>query len=654
MAEAQLRIRPTVAGSARSAVSRDLSALKRVDREQQRAISRGVRGARRLERGWDGVAAAGRRTVGVVSDIGRNMLSLRNLATGVLAGAGAKTILDMVIGSNAKLEQQRVTFRTMMGDVAKADALMARLRENAARTPFAEDEVIDASRRLLRLTRGNVNENLRLLKVAQEMAAINPDKTVTDAAEALLDAETGEFERLKEFGIKLTKSDLKKNKKAGEELGQAALRGVNEALQGMTGGRSVVEAQAKTFEGRMSTLKDNIRNELRGLGEDGFEEAKVALTELDESIREILADPQFRGDMDALASSVLDMAKGATDLARELPQALRDFRAFVSENKTLLKLGGSALAANTLTGGVLGRGAASVVGAGARRALFGKRGGGSGAAGALSGAAGGAIPVYVVNMGGGMAEGFLGRNSAVLGKQGAKRFGTAALLKSGGLAGAASSVGVGGALGLLGIPATFGAAFLTLQHAAEGTSSALEKLNAEADRRERGQGGSVQRRAERARREALAAQRAGVRTSLTGGFRSGIDEAILERDQTRKRQLVEQAVGATTQRLKSAQSRQEREAILSAINEEVAGYGVEAQYTGGRVRFSPDEDAANPRLKARGDIFSRELNSARPQFNITMVPTGDPQADGQAAGDAAWKQWEKMQKEAARKEAQLQ
>lgn len=645
MAEAQLRIKPTVVGSATGALRRDASALANVDRQQRRAIASGVAGTRRLERGWNSAARAGQRMAGVAGNIASNVLSLRGLVVGLGAGAGSKTVFDLVIGSNAKLEQQRITFETMIGDVGKANKLMGMLRQNAATTPFAEDDVIEGSKRLLRLTQGNITENMRLLKIAETMAAVNPDKSVSDAVEAILDAETQEFERLKEFGIKLRKEDIKKIKKSGESMGVAAMRGVEAAVSKQTGGRDIVGRLSESFLGRASTIKDMVKNQLRDLGEGAFEESKNSLEAFGKALEEVLSDDEFRRDMDAMAGSFLDMAKGATAMAKEMPANIRSLKAFVRENETLLKLGGGALVANKLTGGALGRGLASGAGAGAKRLLLGKSGGG-GAAGAIA-EYGGATPVYVVNMGAGMGggDGFMGRTSKVLGK--ASPLTTAGLLKSGGLAGAANAIGAGGALGLLAIPATVVAAFLTLEKATEGTASALRALEDEATRRERG---PVVTDAMKARdaREGSAAQRANARRGLTGGFRSQIDRAILEQDQAGKRALVQQALGGAAGSLKGAKTKEQRANVLAALNEEIAGYGIQASAGRGGLKFAPRAGETDERLKARGDVFARELNSVTPQINVTVQATGDAARDGQLAGEAAHKAWMKSEEEAAR------
>ena len=124
MAEAQLRIKPTVIGSASGALRRDSQALAKLDRQQSRAIASGVAGTRKLERGWDAVTRAGHRSAAMVGTVSRNLFSMRTVIGGVIAGAAGKTVFDMVIGSNAKLEQQRITFETMIGDVGKAGKLM--------------------------------------------------------------------------------------------------------------------------------------------------------------------------------------------------------------------------------------------------------------------------------------------------------------------------------------------------------------------------------------------------------------------------------------------------------------------------------------------------------------------------------------------------
>lgn len=204
---------------------------------------------------------------GALSGLGGNLASLGaalaplGIGFGLLVGKGSQLAAD--------LEAQKLTMRVMLGDAAKAEELIAMIRANAAATPFEEGDLIEGSKRLLRLTGSNVTKNMDLLKVMETMAALNPGKSVVDAVEGLLDATSGGgFERLKEFGLSFKAEDFAA---AGRPGGEAWADAVSEAIRArmteLTHGEDIVAALSQTFTGRMSTLVDSFKGLAREIGE---------------------------------------------------------------------------------------------------------------------------------------------------------------------------------------------------------------------------------------------------------------------------------------------------------------------------------------------------------------------------------------------------
>lgn len=181
--------------------------------------------------------------------------------------AGAGLLLRRATQLASTFEQQQQVMRLLVGDVGQADALLASLVQRASTTPFAQGDLIEGSKRLLRLTGQNVDQNLELMDLMMTMAALNPTKNVTDAVEALLDATSGGgFERLKEFGVTLRAADFQMQ--AGEAgFAEAVTGALMDAIQRQTRGADVVGALGQTFSGRMSSLVDAVDNALRPLGE---------------------------------------------------------------------------------------------------------------------------------------------------------------------------------------------------------------------------------------------------------------------------------------------------------------------------------------------------------------------------------------------------
>lgn len=228
-------------------------------RDAVRAIGRTHAGIARLRTEFANVGAAASGFVG-------SMGQLALIATPVALAFGAAIGKGSALASS--FEAQSLTMRVMVGDATKAAALMETIRQKAAATPFAEGDLIEGSKRLLRLTRDNVSANTELLDVAMTMAAINPDKSVVDAVEGILDATSGGgFERLKEFGLAFRAEDFAAaGRPGGEAWAQAVTQAIGNEMRRATRGEDIVGALSQTFSGRLSTLKDAGSNILRSIG----------------------------------------------------------------------------------------------------------------------------------------------------------------------------------------------------------------------------------------------------------------------------------------------------------------------------------------------------------------------------------------------------
>lgn len=212
-----------------------------------------------------------RSSFGLLTEAGSRLRSGASQVGSVLAPLGIGFGIAAAKASSlaGNLEAQKLTMRILVGDMDKANQLLGMIRENAAATPFKEGDLIEGSKRLLRLTGENINQNMDLLKTMETMAALSPGKTVVDAVEGLLDATSGGgFERLKEFGFSLRAEDFAKNgRPGGKAWADAVIGTIQSELQKKTNGEDLVGALSKTFIGRTSTLIDSMENLGKGVGE---------------------------------------------------------------------------------------------------------------------------------------------------------------------------------------------------------------------------------------------------------------------------------------------------------------------------------------------------------------------------------------------------
>ena len=205
------------------------------------------------------------------------------IAGGLAVFEGVKNtfsgLYTATIGANATMEQYRNTLKTVLGTWERADKTLAWVKTFAKETPFEIPELVEATTRLSAygITAQDVLQDIG------DMASVM-GKPLMQAVEAVADAQTGELERLKEFGI--TKQML---------IDQAAKMGYNEVVNAKgqivdmekfnealfalmeerySGG---MKMQSKTFRGMISNAKDSMGQIATILSEPIFDRLKNGL-----------------------------------------------------------------------------------------------------------------------------------------------------------------------------------------------------------------------------------------------------------------------------------------------------------------------------------------------------------------------------------------
>ncbi|WP_129599503.1 hypothetical protein [Anaerophilus nitritogenes] len=236
--------------------------LQARDRTRQ-VFSRINSNLRRYTRGsYNAILRAKDATGSVIETVKNKIFNLKSLAAGIVIGLGVKSALE----SGAMLEKQMVSMGHFIGinnkgmseqDVTKErDKYIKELRENANATPFETQEVITAGARAVNVANGDTSKAMNLVKIAENMAALNPTKSLDDAMEALAGLKTGETERMKGFGFKISQDDIK-NAGGIENI-------INKQIQPFFEGGA--EKLAGTASGLWSTIKGKIGSQIQDTG----------------------------------------------------------------------------------------------------------------------------------------------------------------------------------------------------------------------------------------------------------------------------------------------------------------------------------------------------------------------------------------------------
>lgn len=263
----------------------------------------------------DGVTAG-------LSKISGKLKSLAKAAVPVTIAATVTTAaLGGVVSSGMQLENQQVSMKHFIGATNKglddagiqkiADEFTQQLRDNANATPFETGEVIAAGSRAVSIANGDTKEAMKLVTLAEDMAAASGGtKSISDAIEALADAKMGETERLKEFGFKVS----------AEEFEQKGFEGVSNDLQGFFGGAA--EKLAATGSGLISTIKGKLKSSIADTGLKIVDKLKPSLTGIIGLID--TAAPAFEAFGTALAGKI---GSGIEAVTAFIPKLASGFKA---------------------------------------------------------------------------------------------------------------------------------------------------------------------------------------------------------------------------------------------------------------------------------------------------------------------------------------
>lgn len=245
----------------------------------------------RLQKDMD----AARKSVGTaMGSIEKSIQTAMRSASALFAGVGVSALVGKLVNVQREFDVLNASLITVTGSSADAERAFAWIRDFAATTPYSLNEVTQAFVKMKALGLDASEEALR----SYGNTASAMGKSLNQMIEAVADAATGEFERLKEFGIRaksegdrvsLTFRGVTTNigKNAAEIEGYLRRIGDVEFAGAM-------ELRAKTLDGTLSNLADTWDQLFRTIaaGDAGgliTQGAQMALNAIESLIRVIEA-----------------------------------------------------------------------------------------------------------------------------------------------------------------------------------------------------------------------------------------------------------------------------------------------------------------------------------------------------------------------------
>jgi len=177
-----------------------------------------------------------------------------------------------IVQATTTFEGFRAQLTAYLGSQERANAELARMEQLAKGLPQTLQDLTNGFVVLNRYGLSTTNESMTAFA---NIASAN-NKSLSQLAEALGDALTGEYERLKEFGVKIRTENGRTTVMLGDQILGVAnsgqeLVGIVQQL-GQEGGKyfGAAEKQATTLTGALSRLNDSVTRAQRNIGDAGF------------------------------------------------------------------------------------------------------------------------------------------------------------------------------------------------------------------------------------------------------------------------------------------------------------------------------------------------------------------------------------------------
>jgi len=202
--------------------------------------------------------------------IKKSVFNVKSGIAGLAGAAGFGLLVKSTIETNQKFQSLEATLKTFLGSSERAAQAFDVLKTFAAQTPFSVQEVTKSFNILIAQ---GITPSIKALDAFGNIAS-GSGKSLQQFSEAVTDAVQGDFERLKEFGIKAGKEGERITFTFGGV--QTEVKNTAEEIQGFleTLGRTefagATAEQARTLTGAFSNLGDAFDAFKVAIGEAGF------------------------------------------------------------------------------------------------------------------------------------------------------------------------------------------------------------------------------------------------------------------------------------------------------------------------------------------------------------------------------------------------
>jgi hypothetical protein len=253
------------------------------------------------------------------------VFSVKGAIAGLVTGAVGTGFLQ----ANRSFQSLQASLITFTGSTEAANAQFAVLQEFAKTTPFALEEVVSGFNKLI--ARG-MEPTIASFQAFGNIAA-GTGKSLDQFIEAVADAVTGEFERLKEFGVKASKE----GDKVKFTFGGMTTAVANNATEiegylrqlGETKFGGAMARQADTLNGAISNLGDSFFQLATSIGESGVNKALVVIIKNMSAFADILTGafkPENEKRINKLKLGIEELSEALAKIDEKKTKGLGEIR----------------------------------------------------------------------------------------------------------------------------------------------------------------------------------------------------------------------------------------------------------------------------------------------------------------------------------------
>ena len=189
---------------------------------------------------------------------------------GIAAGFGAISLVKIgsdIINITGEFQKFQAVLTNTLGSRSGANDALKNIKDFASKTPFSVQELTGS---FVKLVNSGFKPTIKELTNLGDLAS-SQGKGFDQLAEAIIDAQTGEFERLKEFGIRSQKEGDKvtftfKGVKQQVDFTSESIQNYILSLGTLTGVSGGMSSISDTLGGKISNLGDNFDSLLNTIG----------------------------------------------------------------------------------------------------------------------------------------------------------------------------------------------------------------------------------------------------------------------------------------------------------------------------------------------------------------------------------------------------